>query len=203
MATENPVVGLLEDLKETNKMNDYEKNVIQKQKVQKQGYKVMRPIRRYETFRELMDANSNNIHGAVCGDIIYEYWDDRHFRSTWIERKKEKELWNKDVLDGAQGHDWKWRNFIRCRSVIEPRHPHALNEARVDKEYWMWRGVPADLLDGQWSDPTRVLGSQGGWHQGVIDWDQPIPEFELHNKTYGKGQDYTVEIENKDITAVL
>jgi hypothetical protein len=203
MASENPVVGLLQELKQTQTNED--KNL--KQITQKQRYKVRRPMTPFDTFRKLIDAAPANFHDAVCGDIIYEYWDDRHFRSTWIERKNEKELWDKKVLDGAEGTAWKWRTFLRCRSAIEPRRPHIQN-AREDWNYWIGkRGVPEELMTGTWSDPTAVIGKQEGWNQGTISLDQAIPPFRREGKWGYKHEigwewgDYDVEIENTDVTA--
>ena len=160
MATETPVENLLKELKETTE-----------HKEAKQRYKVARPYTAMNTFRELMDS-SQDTSQCMCGDIIYEYWDDIHFRSTWVERRAVKVYWDEKKKDG----DWKWRPVVQFRSVIEPHYPH-IEDGTADWNYHINRGIPLEIMKGKWSDPTRDLQYQLGWRQGPVNFDIPIRPF--------------------------
>ena len=110
MASEKGVDGLLKDLKESNE-----------EKV-KSRYKAVRLRGPYKTFRELKEAFPNaSDEVRVFGVGIYEYWDDQHFKTTWIERVREKVYWNETKKENG---DWKWRKRIRLKWSLEPQWPH-------------------------------------------------------------------------------
>ena len=97
-----PVGALLEELKQSDE--------------KKPRYKAKRLRGPYKTFKDLKEAfPDKNDDLRVFGGAIYEYWDGQHFKTTWIERVREKVYWNKEF---KEKYDWKWRKRIRLRSII-------------------------------------------------------------------------------------
>jgi hypothetical protein len=180
MATELP--GLLKELKQSN--NDKEV---------KPRYKALRLRSPYKTFRELKEAFPRNPDDLrVFGGGIYEYWDDQHFKTTWIERVLEKVYWDDTKKDKG---DWKWRKRIRLKSVLEPQWPHN-EDYRKDLSYWVSKGVSLALIQANWGDPTSVLQNKEDCWIPDPNWthlDEEIPDFRRRELIGSEYQDVHVQ----------
>ena len=184
MAAEKGIDGLLQELKQNNNENV------------KPRYKALRLRGKYKTFREMKDAFPyESDEKIVFGGAIYEYWDNQHFKTTWIERVREK------IWFGREGFsEFKWRKFIRLKSTLEPQWPHSVNYHQ-DWKYWMTKGVPSDVIEAKWSDPTSVLG-EAETHYNPVDLthlDQNIPDFSRREMLKKDGYFVYQDVEVEDI----
>lgn len=186
MASEKGLDGLLQELKQNN-----DENV-------KPRYKALRLRGPYKTFRELKESfpgQSDELR--VFGGAVYEYWDDQHFKTTWIERVRDK------VYFGTPGiGEYKWRKFIRLKWVLEPKWTHNEDYTK-DFHYWIEKGVPGKLIKANWGDPTSVLGDYETYWNPDPNWthlDQAIPDFRRREMIQINGYyDYRdVEVEDID-----